>query len=53
MQYLSWLVQSWMAYYKIGVLYQKQAREDEKQQEGDKKTHDLSDKLKVFSYQVL
>lgn len=41
------------AYYKIGVLYQKQAREDEKQQEGDKKTHDLSDKLKVFSYQVL
>lgn len=42
-----------MAYYKIGVLYQKQAREDDKQQ-GDKKTQDLSDKLKViFCYQVL
>jgi len=38
MQYLPWLVQSWMAYSKIGALYQKQARKDEKQHEGDKKT---------------
>lgn len=46
-------MQFWIAYFEIGVLYQKQAREDEKQQEGDKKTQDLPDKLKViFCYQV-